>query len=41
MAISPDDQIALLQFVCCFRFARAFSFQGHTKIALINSIAEN
>ena len=24
MAISPDDQIALLPFICCFRFARAY-----------------
>ena len=25
--------MALFPFVCCFCFVRAFSFQGHTKIA--------
>ena len=29
-----SNQIALFPFVCCFCFARAFSFQGQTKIAL-------
>ena len=28
----------LYPFVCCFCFVRAFSFQDHTKIALINSV---
>ena len=28
------NQIALFPFVCCFCLVRAFSFQGHTKIAL-------
>ena len=28
------NQIAQFPFVCCFCFVRAFSFQGHTKIAL-------
>ena len=31
-------QIALFPFVCCFCFVRAFSFQGHTKIAVIFEI---
>ena len=30
-----QSQIALFPFVCCFCFVRAFSFQGHTKIALL------
>ena len=34
--LSINNQIALFQVVCCFCFVRAFSFQGHTKIALIN-----
>ena len=30
---SITNRIALFPFVCCFCFVRAFSFQGHTKIA--------
>ena len=29
------SHVRLCPFVCCFCFVRAFSFQGHTKIALI------
>ena len=36
VSVSYTNQIALFPFVCCFSFVRAFSFQGHTKIALIN-----
>ena len=35
VSVSYTNQIALFPFVCCFCFVRAFSFQGHTKIALI------
>ena len=31
---SITNQITLFLFVCCFCFVCAFSFQGHTKIAL-------
>ena len=31
---SGMNQITLFPFVCCFSFFRAFSFQGHSKIAL-------
>ena len=34
VSVSYTNQIALFPFVCCFCFVRAFSFQGHTKIAL-------
>ena len=33
---SINQSHALFLFVCCFCFVRAFSFQGHTKIALMN-----
>ena len=33
---SITNQIALFPFVGCFCFVRAFSYQGHTKIALTN-----
>ena len=33
------NQMALFPIVCCFCFFRAFSFQGHTKIAL--SVRQN
>ena len=36
VSFSYTNQIALFPFVCCFCFVRAFSFQGHTKIALSN-----
>ena len=36
VSVSYTNQIALFPFVCCFCFVRAFSFQGHTKIALVN-----
>ena len=35
------NQIALFPFVGCFCFVRAFSFQGHTKIALTWSLFIN
>ena len=35
VSVRYTKQIALFPFVCCFRFVRAFSFQGHTKIALV------
>ena len=35
------NQIDLFPFVCCFCFVRAFSFQGHTKNALITNIITN
>ena len=35
VSVRYTNQIALFPFVCCFCFVRAFSFQGHTKIALI------
>ena len=35
VSVSYTNQIALFPFVCCFYFVRAFSFQGHTKIALM------
>ena len=38
VSVSYTNQIALFPFVCCFCFVRAFSFQGHTKIALFLSI---
>ena len=34
VSFRSTNQIALFPFVCCFCFIRAFSFQGHTKIAL-------
>ena len=33
-SVRLTNQIALFPFVCCFCFICAFSFQGHTKIAL-------
>ena len=33
VSIRWTNQIAVFPFVCCFCFVRAFSFQGHTKIA--------
>ena len=35
VSVSYTNQIALFPFVCCSCFVRAFSFQGHTKIALM------
>ena len=34
VSVRYTNQIALFPFVCCFCFVRAFSLQGHTKIAL-------
>ena len=34
VSVSYTNQIALFPFLCCFCSVRAFSFQGHTKIAL-------
>ena len=36
VSVRQTNQIALFQFVCCFCFVRAFSFQGYTKVALIS-----
>ena len=35
VTVRQANQIALLPFVCCFCFVRAFSFQGQTRIVLI------
>ena len=35
VSVRYTNQIAPFPFVCCFCFVRAFSFQGHTKIALM------
>ena len=35
VSVRQTNQIALFSFVCCFCLVRAFSFQGHTKIALM------
>ena len=35
VSVRYTNQIALFPFVCFFCFVRAFSFQGHTKIALV------
>ena len=35
VSVRETNQMALFPFVCCFCFVRAFSFQGHMKIALI------
>ena len=35
VSVRYTNQIALFPFVCFFCFVRAFSFQGHTKIALL------
>ena len=34
VTVRQANQIALLPFVCCFCFVRAFSFQGQTRIVL-------
>ena len=34
VSVRQTNQIAVFPFVCCFCFVCAFSFQGHTKIAL-------
>ena len=36
VSVQYTNKIALFLFVCCFCFVRAFSFQGHTKIALMS-----
>ena len=35
VSVRQTNQIAVFPFVCCFCFVCAFSFQGHTKIALL------
>ena len=40
VSVRYTNQIALFPFVCCFCFVRAFSFQGHTKIALTVSVVK-
>ena len=37
--VRQTNQITPFPFVCCFRFFPTFSFQGHTKIALVNQNA--
>ena len=39
VSVRQTNQIALFPFVCCFCFVRPFSFQGRTKIALLQSKA--
>ena len=34
VSVRQTNQIARFAFVCCFCLVRAFSFQGHTKVAL-------
>ena len=34
VSVRSTNQITQFPFVCCFCFVRAFSFEGHTKIAL-------
>ena len=41
VSVRYTNQIALFPFVCCFCFVRAFSFQGHTKIALLLFCLQN
>ena len=41
VSVRYTNQIALFPFVSCFCFVRAFSFQGHTKIALILIFTSN
>ena len=38
VSVRYTNQIALFPFVCYFCFVRAFSFQGHTKIALLGRL---
>ena len=38
VSVSYTNQIALFPLVCCFCFVRAFSFQGQTKIALLDEV---
>ena len=40
VSVQQTNQIALFPFVCCFCLVRAFSFQGHTKIALTYRVAK-
>ena len=37
VSVRYTNQIVLFPFVCSFCFVRAFSFQGHTKIAPTNN----
>ena len=39
VSVRQTNLIARFPFVCCFCFVRAFSFQGHTKIALTLALA--
>ena len=41
VSVRQTNQIALFRFVCCFCFVCLFSFQGHTKIALILLFTNN
>ena len=40
VSVRQTNQIALFSFVCCFCLVRAFSFQGHTKIALTQRVSK-
>ena len=40
VSVQQTNQIALFPFVCCFCLVCAFSFQGHTKIALTYRVAK-
>ena len=35
VSVRLTNQIPIFPFVCCFCFVRAFSFQGHTEIAVV------
>ena len=40
VSVRQTNQIAVFSFVCCFCLVRAFSFQGHTKIALTYRVSK-
>ena len=40
VSVRQTSQITLFSFVCCFCRVRAFSFQGHTKIALTHRVSK-
>ena len=40
VSVQQTNQIALFPFVCCFSLVCAFSFQGHTKIALTYRVSK-
>ena len=40
VSVRQTSQITLFSFVCCFCRVRAFSFQGHSKIALTHRVSK-